>query len=303
MPDQPDGSDTVSGSGSGSGDGSTSTSFWRTTTGLITALGGGGGIAALITAAVVLLGVFDNGGNDEEQPPTPTPAPPLLVVNTGFIDYGDVEVGTTSREFARIENAGEAALTVTDVALEDGGAQHFRVIDSACRGRTLVGGQSCSIEVIAEPSSAETGTTNVRIVTDAGDAFVSARVVGVNAPPPEPEPAPDIVFLVFDVPGFTSFTAATAKPSATIEVLNDGTAPATQCALAFEGGQTALFGLAEGQRRTFTVNGTLNYEPGTHPVTATVTCSNHSAEDTATFSFRRFNLLPVTVFPTFQARP
>lgn len=294
MPDQPGGSETSSDSGNAS--------FWRTTTGLVTALGGGGGIAALITAAVVLLGVFD-GGDGEEQPPTPTPVPPLLVVNTGFIDYGDVEVGTTSREFARVENAGEAPLKVTDVALEDGGAQHFRVIDTACRGRTLLGGQTCSIEVLAEPLSAETGTANVRIVTDAGDAFVSARVVGVNAAPPEPEPAPDIVFLVFDVPGFTSFTATTAKPSATIELLNDGTAPATQCELAFEGHRTALFGLAEGQQREFTVNGTLNYEPGTHPVTATVTCSNHNAADTATFSFRLITFRPVTVFPTFQAGP
>jgi len=89
---------------------------------------------------------------------------PLLTVEPGTLDFGDVPMGASSTLTLTVGNAGDADLDVSELRVEGQGAAYFAILE-ALQGRVLAPGESESVDVVFTATS-EPGTTALHVLSN-----------------------------------------------------------------------------------------------------------------------------------------
>lgn len=90
-----------------------------------------------------------------------------------------------------VANAGSAAGTIAEVALQGSGATHFRVVSDSCSSTPIAAGGSCSLGLVFAPTAPGTWAAELAVNSDALDSPDLAAVDGVaeastHGKPPHP---------------------------------------------------------------------------------------------------------------------
>jgi Abnormal spindle-like microcephaly-assoc'd, ASPM-SPD-2-Hydin len=105
--------------------------------------------------------------------------PGLVNLSPGSIDFGQVQVGTTSTPLpVTAENGGETAVAITSITVTG----PFILATNACGTTSLQGNSDCQMQLEFVPTSAGPATGALTIVDDAGQQ--SIQLAGIGAKPP-----------------------------------------------------------------------------------------------------------------------
>lgn len=118
-------------------------------------------IAVLIAVALALTACVEN--TVKEVVVTGSDAP-LLTVEPGTLDFGDVPMGDVATRTLTLGNAGDADLDVSELVVEGQGAAYFTMLETL-QGTTIAPGASESVDVVFTATS-EPGTTALHVLSN-----------------------------------------------------------------------------------------------------------------------------------------
>ncbi len=146
-----------------------------------------------------------------------TPEPDISVSPT-TVDFGSVIIGNTSAQTITVTNAGSAALNVGTLAVT---GSDYSTANDFCSDSTVAVGDTCTVDVVFEPSAEGARTGTLSIPSDDPDtAVVDVALSGTGV-----AAQPDITVSPTSV-DFGGVTVGDSK-SEVITVTNDGTADLT----------------------------------------------------------------------------
>lgn len=155
-------------------------------------------------------------------PLTNNPAAPQVSITPSSIDFGSVQVGSSSgSQTFTVKNTGSAPLTISNLYLGGQNWQDFPGLQN-CYGATLAPGATCFESNTFKPSLAGPESANVTFVDNAADSpqVVSMTGTGIGAGTPGVSVSP----ASLDFGGVIYETRSDAK---TVTVRNTGTATLT----------------------------------------------------------------------------
>jgi hypothetical protein len=155
-------------------------------------------VAAVAAAAVAL-------ARPSTSTPTPAPSPPSAELDPRSVDFGRLELGSSSSATITLHNGGEGPLAVSSVTLDPPGAD--LVLTNGC-SRSLSFKDACVITVTFTPASAGSRVTNLVIQDNTPQA---THIIPVSAeglvPPATAAPTP--VLTAAPTPILTSAVVTT----------------------------------------------------------------------------------------------
>ena len=105
----------------------------------------------------------------------------VLDLSSSALNYGSVNIGSSSTKSFLILNTGAAALTFNSApSLRAGSSAAFGGLTSSC-GASLDAGQNCSVSVVFSPTSSTTSNGTIDVATSVGSRSVSLTGVGAGA--------------------------------------------------------------------------------------------------------------------------
>lgn len=109
-----------------------------------------------------------------------------LAASPAGVDFGEIEVGAESDpETVTIANGGNAATTLSGLAISGDGADRFEITGGTCAdGAQLDPGESCTVRVVFSPDD----EGDVSAVLVVGGVEIELRGAGAAPSPPETEP-------------------------------------------------------------------------------------------------------------------
>jgi len=138
--------------------------------------------------------------NDPDEDPFNVPlsgtgTQPNITVNPTSIDFGSVQVGSSSAPTTvTVTNDGTANLNVGTISLGGVNADQFAIQNDNCSGQTLAPGGSATVQVVFSPTLAGAKTATMAIPSDDRDeATVNVALSGTGtpaAPAPGPRASP-----------------------------------------------------------------------------------------------------------------
>jgi hypothetical protein len=168
-------------------------------------------IGSNVSGGEMLLGLSGTGAN-----------PPLVMVSPASVNFGLVEVGSTSSLLqVTVQNAGAAAVPVTSLTIN----APFVLSGNAC-GSSLAANSDCQLLVEFEPTQAAAATGTLTVVDSAGTQTVALS--GNGAAPPTDTLSPMSLTFPGTIVGLTS-------AQQTVSLTNSGGMPLTSIALAASG--------------------------------------------------------------------
>ena len=167
---------------------------------------------------------------------TAVPAP-QAALTPATANFGNVTTGTTSSaQTFTLTNTGNAALTISGIALAGANSVAFRNTNTC--GSTLAAGASCTIAVTFSPTSTGTDTATLSVSDNASGSPQTSSLTGVAIAPP---PASDFSLAV--TPASQSVTAgSSASYQINLASINSSfTQPVTFAASGIPNGATVTF--------------------------------------------------------------
>jgi len=164
----------------------------------------------------------------------PPPSAASAALQPQSVVFGAQAVGTTSAaQTVTLTNTGNAALSITRMAIAGAGASWFG--QSGTCGTTLNVGVSCKISVTFRPAAAGQGTASLTVTDSAagGPQSVNLTGTGVGTPVANIQPA----HLTF-----SPLTTGTTSAAQTVILTNSGTAALTIAGIAITGVNASQFG-------------------------------------------------------------
>jgi hypothetical protein len=141
--------------------------------------------------------------------------PGLVNLTPGSVDFGQIQVGTTSKPLpVTAENGGQTAVAITSVGITG----PFVLASNSCGAAALAGNTDCQLQIEFAPTAPGPATGELTIVDEAGTQTV--QLAGTGAKPPTDTLAPSSI----------SFPATeTGKHSAwqDVTLTNSGDVPLT----------------------------------------------------------------------------
>ena len=149
----------------------------------------------LVAFAIGLAGCSAGGGGGSSTPSAPnTPAPPVppappagsstIQVLPATYDFGTVTAGNTPAPLeVTIRNSGNAVLNVSAISFQAPANQSFMLNASggakpcATVSPTVAVGDSCTVHVVFQPSSAGTQSSTLQVSSNASNAAVVSLLV------------------------------------------------------------------------------------------------------------------------------
>ncbi|MGH2719865.1 MAG: choice-of-anchor D domain-containing protein, partial [Actinomycetota bacterium] len=108
-------------------------------------------------------------------------AEPFVSLSAASLDFGSVNVGSTSGPLAEvITNIGSAPLSVTSDTLSGTDPTEFSFVSDACTGQMIDPGATCEIDLQFQPTGAGAAAANLVITDDAGDSPQSVGLSGTG---------------------------------------------------------------------------------------------------------------------------
>ncbi|MDX1532478.1 MAG: choice-of-anchor D domain-containing protein, partial [Rhodothermales bacterium] len=173
-------------------------------------------------------------------------AAPVVAADPGALDFGDVTVGESDTQTLTVSNAGDADLTVSDVAITGAEAASFTF--DGPTSFVLGPGEMQDFDVTFSPTSASAKSATLTVESDAdNDTSLDVALSGNGEPAPAPAVATDPTSL-----GFGSITVGSSNAK-TLTVSNAGDADLTVSDVTIGGADAGAFSLAGGTPTSFTL--------------------------------------------------
>ncbi len=121
---------------------------------------------------------------DSDDPATPLDIPlsgtgtnAHAAVSPASIDFGELEVGTTSpKQTVTVENDGTGSLSLGGVWIQDDDGD-FQIVRDGCAGRTLGAGETCALDLVFAPDQLGVRTATLSIDSNRGSSSVQLNGV------------------------------------------------------------------------------------------------------------------------------
>jgi len=150
------------------------------------------------------------------------------------LDFGTVQVSTTSTaQFLTLSNTGVLELQISSITVS---SAEFR-FDSACPD-TLPTGSHCDIAVQITPASTGTRRGTLTLASNAPDSPLQATLTGTGS---STAPVAELAWSPATGLQFPDTEAGTQSDTQSLDLINQGTAPATLGAATLGGSQSAEF--------------------------------------------------------------
>lgn len=163
-----------------------------------------------------------NAGDIYKFVDTAPPTSPLLALTATSLDFGNVNVGTTSPvQTITVNNAGGGTLALTSVTSTGGGSfsPEFTRGGTCANGTSLTGAQTCTVTFTLRPLMAGLRSASLGIASNGGGITVPVSGTGVAAAPP-PALGASATSLSF---GSVSLGASSATQAVTVTNTGGGT--------------------------------------------------------------------------------
>ncbi|MBF0493483.1 MAG: choice-of-anchor D domain-containing protein [Deltaproteobacteria bacterium] len=162
----------------------------------------------------------------------------VLSFSPASLSFNAQAGGSTATQSASLRNSGTAAVTVSSLSLSGTNSSRFSLNATACNGRSLAAGASCSVSVSFSPSTAGSfsGRVNVSSSLATNPSLTLSSTV-----------TPIVITMpaVSVTPASLSFSALIRNSAVaqSVTVRNSGTAPLAISALSLAGSSASLYNL------------------------------------------------------------
>lgn len=155
-------------------------------------------------------------------------SPGVVALSVDLVELGEVRVGSAGEpQSVEVVNRGEGRLTVGDAEITGTDTADFVVLRDDCAGRSLAGGQSCTLRLAFAPAALGERQARLEIPSDAPNSPTTVPLLGVGV-------ASALVFEPARLE-FAPQLVGSGSPTRTLAVVNGGTAPLSISAVGFDG--------------------------------------------------------------------
>ena len=193
-----------------------------------------------VPASVPVIEPTPDAAATADTAPLPVATPAALMVNTSFVDFGNIVIGTRAQAtLITVVNTGELPSGRITLSLTGEPLGGFAFLDlSLCDGADLPSGGTCVVRVIAEPKQVVNAAGILSIVSATGAmASVSFAVTGIKPP--------QLVAKVAQL-GFKPAPVDATAETLQLVLSNDGDLASGPIAFALKGPDAASFRIDAG---------------------------------------------------------
>lgn len=175
-----------------------------------------------------------------------------IAVSANAVDFGALATGTASpAQTVTVNNAGQAPLNFSAIALSGANAGIFRLGGSCATSAPVPAGGSCTVTVTATPTAAGAFSASLTLASNASNGNVVVGLAGsANAPAPSLVATPAAV-------SFGAQTVGAAAATQNVSLSNRGNVPVTFAGIAVSGAPSVTVG-AGGCAGTLAVGASCN---------------------------------------------
>jgi len=160
-----------------------------------------------------------------------------ISVSANALNFGALVTGSASpAQTITVNNAGQAPLTFSSIALSGANAGIFTLGGSCATSAPLAAGASCTVTVLATPTAAGTFAASLNLASNASNGNAAISLTGsASAPAPSLSANPGAV-------AFGSQTVGAGASTQNVTVTNRGNVPVTFTSVAVSGAASVTIG-------------------------------------------------------------
>ena len=106
--------------------------------------------------------------------------PPVAVVSSDLLDFGEARLGSASERTIRLSNQGEQALWITATVLIGEAAEEYRILADECAGLELAAQGDCAVRLVFRPATRGARGAEVRFDGNAANGAQRVTLIGVG---------------------------------------------------------------------------------------------------------------------------